>query len=82
VSAIRKFRERHAPDPSAPLFRARTEAPERYEDLVGEVEWILIEMPIPRLQLVGNSVDPFIYQVAWNTTVKRRDIERPGFRRP
>jgi hypothetical protein len=32
VSAIRKFRERHAPDPSAPLFRARTEAPDRYEE--------------------------------------------------
>jgi hypothetical protein len=50
VSAILRFRSRHAPDASAPRWHARLAAPAAYERLVRTVEWKLIEMPLPRLQ--------------------------------
>jgi diadenosine tetraphosphate (Ap4A) HIT family hydrolase len=66
VSDIRRFRERYARDPSSPLSRASRAAPERYEALLRKVEFKLIEMPLPRLQWIGRSEDPFIYRIAWN----------------
>ena len=36
-------------------------APEAYERLVRLVEWKLIEMPLPRLQTMGQSPRAFIY---------------------
>jgi hypothetical protein len=41
-------------------------APERFEALVRKVEFKLIEMPLPRLQIVGLVNDPFIYRIAWD----------------
>jgi diadenosine tetraphosphate (Ap4A) HIT family hydrolase len=79
LSAIRKFRERFAVDPSEPLSRARHQAPEKYEALLRTVEWKLIHMPLPRVQLVGNTESRFLYDIAWDTSVKRRDMEDPGF---
>ena len=38
------------------------------------VEWTLVEMPLPRLQTVGLSRDPFIYEINWDETVRRRDL--------
>ena len=74
VSEIRRFRERHAPDASAPLSRAARAAPERFEALLRKVEFKLIEMPLPRLQIVGRTEDPFIYRIAWN----RERVVTPG----
>ncbi len=70
VGLIARFRERHAPDPSASLSRARAEAPEAFERLVRGVEWKLIEMPLPRLQVVGRKEDRFLYQIGWDTAVQ------------
>jgi diadenosine tetraphosphate (Ap4A) HIT family hydrolase len=66
VSDIMAFRERHAAGPSSPLARGILAAPERYEALVLKVELKLIEMPLPRLQVLGRSEDPFIYRIAWD----------------
>ncbi len=74
ITAIRRFRERHAPDSSAPLSQARQTARRAFERLLHEVEWILIQMPLPRLQVVGNTVDPFLYNINWGPDVKRRAI--------
>ena len=76
VSAILRFRSRHAPDASAPRWHARLAAPAAYERLVMTVEWKLIEMPLPRLQMMGQSLDPFIYEIHWDARVQRRDVER------
>ena len=76
VSAILRVRSRHAPDASAPRWHARLAAPAAYERLVKTVEWKLIEMPLPRLQMMGQSLDPFIYEIHWDARVQRRDVER------
>jgi 5-methylcytosine-specific restriction endonuclease McrA len=75
VSAICKFRSRHAPDPSVPRWHAKLAAPAAYERLVRTVEWKLIEMPLPRLQMMGQSPHPFIYEIHWDARVQRRDID-------
>jgi hypothetical protein len=75
VSYIARFRERWAPDPSAPLSRARYSAAGRYEKLVDQIEWKLIEMPLPRLQQVGDQEMDFLYRIAWDRSVRRRDLE-------
>jgi len=63
LSAIQRFRERAAADPSECLSRARHGAPERYNKLVGTIEWKLIEMPLPRVQVIGTSESRFLYDI-------------------
>jgi 5-methylcytosine-specific restriction endonuclease McrA len=75
LSAILNFRSRHAPDASAPRWQARQRAPAAYERLVKTIEWKLIEMPLPRLQMMGQSLDPFIYVIHWDARVRRSDVE-------
>jgi len=75
VSAILRFRSRHAADASVPRWHARLAAPAAYERLVKTVEWKLIEMPLPRLQMMGQSLDPFIYEIHWDARVQRREVE-------
>jgi 5-methylcytosine-specific restriction endonuclease McrA len=76
VSAIIRFRERHASDPSVPRWQSRLAAPAKYEQLVRLVEWKLIEMPLPRLQIMGQSHRPFIYEICWDQGVEQRDVTR------
>ncbi len=79
VTAIRAFRERHAPDPSSPLPEARAGAPLQFARLLDTVEWKLIEMPLPRLQVMGGVHDPFIYQIGWAKGITRSEVRAPGF---
>lgn len=79
VSAIRRFRDRYAGDPSEPLSAARARSPQRFENLLRTVEWKLIEMPLPRLQVIGNRQTAFLYRVGWDRQVRRQDIERQHF---
>jgi len=79
IRDIRRFREKYGPDPSAPLAAARLAAPLRYERLIDVVEWKLIEMPLPRLQVMGGVHDPFIYTLAWDKTVTPAGARAPGF---
>jgi len=74
VSAIAAFRQRHAPDPSTPRWQGRHAAPAAYERLVRQVEWKLIEMPLPRLQMMGQAHAPFIYDIHWDHRVTRRTV--------
>jgi hypothetical protein len=76
---ITRFRECHAPDPSAPLSQARLHAKERFARLVREIEWKLVEMPLPRLQTVGTSDDPFLYRIGWTRDVKRAEFVSSSF---
>jgi hypothetical protein len=72
VSAIVKFRERHAPDPSATLTRARQAQPKKLARLEREIEWKLVEMPLPRLQLIGDTEVAFIYRINWNRKITKK----------
>lgn len=56
--------------------------PGGFSALLLEVEWVLIEYPLPRVQRVGAHLDPFIYQIGWDTAVKRSDFLQRGRRRP
>jgi 5-methylcytosine-specific restriction endonuclease McrA len=73
-AAILRFRRENVFDPGISLHRARIAAARDYERLVRSVEWTLIEMPLPRLQTVGLSRDPFIYEINWNENVRYRDV--------
>jgi 5-methylcytosine-specific restriction endonuclease McrA len=82
VSVIRQFRERHAPDPSVPRWESRHAAPRSYEGLVRRVEWKLIEMPLPRLQTMGQSQREFIYDIYWDQRIDRREVAAYQARQP
>jgi len=75
LSAILQFRSRHAMDVSVPRWETRRAAPAAYARLVNTVEWKLIQMPLPRLQMMGQLLDPFIYEIHWDGNVQRRDVE-------
>ena len=74
ISEIMRFRARHASDPSVPRWESRMRAPEAYEGLVRRVEWKLIEMPLPRLQMMGPSCRPFIYEIDWDKRIEQREV--------
>ena len=48
----------------------------RTSDWCGVVEWKLIEMPLPRLQMMGRSQRPFIYEIYWDQRVEQREVTR------
>ena len=79
VSVIRRFRDRHAPDPSATMARARGDAPVRFAQLLRSIEWKLVEMPLPRAQLVGEKIEPFIYRINWDTSILRQQFDHSDF---
>lgn len=71
VGLIERFRARFAPDRTATIATARHSQPEQFARLVANVEWKLAEMPLPRLQLVGQTETPFLYTLSWNRGVTR-----------
>lgn len=74
LTAISRFRSRCTGGPGASLFRVRLEHPEAFGKLVDEVEWKLIEMPIPRLQVIGGEEDRFLYEYNWGKGIKRSEV--------
>jgi len=76
---IQRFRERHAPDPSATLTRARAHAPAAFARLLRDVEWKLVEMPLPRLQRVGSRDHRFLYRIDWDDDVRRGEFTDAEF---
>jgi hypothetical protein len=77
LADIGTFRE-HLPDPSVTLDRARVGDSGGYRRLLNYVEWTLILMPLPRLQVVGRHADPFVYEIAWDLGIEKRhtDVRR------
>ena len=68
VADIERFRS-SLPDPSVTLDRARRESPKRFERLVRDVEWTLILMPLPRLQVLGNQTERLVYEIGWDAAI-------------
>lgn len=52
------------------LHRAKLAHRRHYERLLNSVEWKLIEMPIPRLQVLGRAEDRFLYEYGWGLDVR------------
>ena len=76
VTAIRDFRERLGEQATTPA-RARHLDPIGFEALLDQVEWKLIQMPLPRLQRIGGQDEWFIYHIDW-TREPRRSAVRSG----
>ena len=77
VTHIVKFRLAADRNPAAslPLSRARASAARgAYEKLVDTIEWKLVEMPLPRLQIIGGEEDRFLYEHAFTLDMKRREV--------
>jgi 5-methylcytosine-specific restriction endonuclease McrA len=78
VAKIRIFRdelERLTPG-TANLAAARSAHRARYESLVDDVEWTLIEMPLPKLQRIGDRNTEWLYHIDWRDTDERDDAHR------
>ncbi len=72
---IQRFRDKRVQDATVPLAQARQRAPKGYERLVRSVEWKLIEMPLPRLQIIGGQEDAFLYTIGWDPSIKRGAVK-------
>ena len=71
LTDIIEFRGRLS-DPSMPLQRVRREEPEDIKKLIREIEWTLIHMPLPRLQVIGQEEHRFIYEIHWDASIERK----------
>jgi hypothetical protein len=76
LSAIAAFRSPQAGAPGDLFHRARLTNPDGFERLVRTIEWKLIEMPIPRLQVIGrgDEEDRFLYEYGWTRAIARRTV--------
>ncbi|MBM3978578.1 MAG: hypothetical protein FJ294_13390 [Planctomycetes bacterium] len=64
---IREFRDAAAPPLS--WFAAQRQA--SFARLLREVEWVLVEMPLPKLQRFGSQEQRFLYEIAWDDGISR-----------
>lgn len=74
LRAITDFRRVHDDAAGDQLHRARVRHAQDFERLARLVEWKLIEMPIPRLQVLGRVEERFLYTYAWDQRVKQGDV--------
>lgn len=64
-----------APDRVSPP-QVGPHAPPGFQRLLDDVEWVLIKMPLPRVQRVGSGEEPFLYHLGWD-----EDVPKTPFRR-
>jgi len=71
VWRIERARAQWADGQTDTSFRARLAHSLLFRELVDFVEWKLIEMPIPRLQVLGRQEDRFLYEYNWPRDIRR-----------
>ena len=76
ISASRDSARVTRPIRSVPRWESRMRSPDAYEGLVRLVEWKLIEMPLPRLQIMGQSRRSFIFEIYWDQQVEQSEVTR------
>jgi hypothetical protein len=74
VRRIDEARQRVAGSQADTVHRARQVHPVAFSRLVDFVEWKLIEMPIPRLQVLGRQEERFIYEYNWTQAVRQSTV--------
>ena len=79
LNLIDEFRTRHPGAASATSARAHRTEPIPFERLLRDVEWVLVEMPLPKLQRIGTELHPFIYQIGWSDDIRKRDFQAADF---
>jgi len=79
LTSIARFRERLSSRVGGSLDRARRAEPKHWERLVRDVEWSLVEMPLPKLQRLGRDEARFIYEIGWSDDVRKRDLRSSDF---
>jgi 5-methylcytosine-specific restriction endonuclease McrA len=70
INLIVNFRSNSVVGAMAPYFSAKFSDTATYKTLVDRVEWKLIEMPLPKLQRIGNQKREFIYIIHWDDGIK------------
>jgi hypothetical protein len=78
LTQIRRFR---LADPAGRSSLGAARYSPMFERLLAATAWKLAEMPLPRLQRIGNVTDAFLYEIGWDETITRRAFEYPGFDR-
>jgi len=79
VEEFRRDAQRLGGAGTSAIVRARNTMPDAYDRLVDQVEWTLIEMPLPKLQRVGGHDTRWLYDIAWDdgdSAPKKRDVTR------
>ena len=76
ISLVSKFREHPRIGNNAPLFAAKYIDPVRYRKLLHQVEWKLIEMPLPKLQRIGRKLRNFIYVINWDDGIREGEVRK------
>lgn len=68
LSRIHAFRlvAQAGSDGSVSLTRSRALYPEDWRRLLDQVEWTLIEMPLPKLQKIGRQETQWLYAIDWD----------------
>ena len=71
VARVHEFRAQVERDAgvTAPVVRARLLDPQGWRRLLDDVEWKLIEMPIPKLQRVRGQSANWLYAISWDDGV-------------
>lgn len=72
VRIIENFRSRQGG--LSNLSAAKRENAAGYLRLVKNVEWKLIQMPLPRLQHLGKQLRPYLYSINWDKDVTRQEV--------
>jgi 5-methylcytosine-specific restriction endonuclease McrA len=84
VSAILRFRQQEDNGFALSAGGCKQRSPGSYHRLVQQVEWKLIEMPLPRLQILGNQEERFLYDIGWSVSevgegaLRRRVVRYQG----
>ena len=71
VSAVSQFRGPEG-DATVSLPAARLRDPDGWQRLLDEVEWTLVSMPLPRLQVIGREHRPLLYRLAWGLEIEQQ----------
>ena len=66
-------------EPGVSVARARRLAPDEFGSLVRDIEWTLVEMPLPKLQRVGSEQVRVLYVINWSDDIQRSDFLSSDF---
>ena len=61
-------------EPGVSVARARRLAPDEFGSVVRDIEWTLVEMPLPKVQRVGSEQVRFLYEINWSDDIQRSDF--------
>ena len=78
VTKVLQFQDRLG-EPGVPVARARRLAPDEFGSLLRDIEWTLVEMPLPKLQRVGSEQVRFLYEIRWSDDIQRSDFLSSDF---